>query len=238
MRKGMAMVISALLALGTSAALYAQDRENERLESCAVVLKEILNVPDNLPQELLDKAECVIVVPGTKKLAIGIGGSYGRGAIVCRSGENFTGAWGAPAMFRLIGGNIGFQLGGQEADFVMLVMNNRGANSILRSKVRLGADASAAAGPKGRAATAATNEVMRAEVLTYSRARGLFAGISLEGANLQQDKNANEKVYGRKVTAREIVRQGKVGVPGAGRALVDLLNKKSPRNLSQPSSLQ
>lgn len=238
MRKVMAVLMAGVMALGTSAALYAQERENERLEACGVVLKEILNVPDSIPQELLDRAECVIVVPGTKKLAIGFGGSYGRGATVCRSGENFTGAWGAPAMFRLIGGNIGLQLGGQEADFVMLVMNNRGANSILKSKVRLGADASAAAGPKGRAATAATNEVMRAEVLTYSRARGLFAGISLEGANLQQDNNANQKVYGRKITAREIVRQGKVGVPGTARALVDLLNKKSPKNLSEPSSLQ
>jgi lipid-binding SYLF domain-containing protein len=237
MRKVMATVMTAMLAV-LVLPLAAQDRENERLEECGTVMREILNVPDNIPQDLLDKAECVLVIPGTKKLAIGIGGSYGRGAIVCRGGENFTGPWGAPAMFRLIGGNIGFQLGGQETDFVMLVMNNRGATSILRSKVRLGADASAAAGPKGRAATAATNEVMRAEVLTYSRARGLFAGISLEGANLQEDGNANKQVYGRKLKAWEIVRQGKVGVPGAASALVSLLNSKSPKNLSEPKSLQ
>jgi lipid-binding SYLF domain-containing protein len=234
MRKAMAMVMTAMLVLP----LGAQDRENERLEECGTVMREILNVPDDIPQDLLDKAECVIVIPSTKKVALGIGGSYGRGAAVCRSGENFTGAWGAPAMFRLIGGGIGFQLGGQETDFVMLVMNNRGASSILRSKVRLGADASAAAGPKGRTATAATNEVMRAEVLTYSRARGLFAGISLEGANLQQDGNANKEVYGRKISAREIIRQGKVGVPESAKALVNLLNTKSPKNLSDPKSLQ
>ena len=238
MRKAMAMVMAGAMAAGGAMALAAQNRETDRLEECGIVMKEILNVPDNIPQDLLDKAECVIVIPGTKKLAIGIGGSYGRGAIVCRSGENFTGPWGTPAMFRLIGGNIGLQLGGQETDYVLLVMNNRGANSILKSKVRLGATASAAAGPKGRTAEAATNEVMRAEVLTYSRARGLFAGISLEGANLQQDNNANKQVYGRKISAREIVRQGKVGVPGAARALVDLLNKNSPKNLSDPKSLQ
>lgn len=237
MKKIMATLMTAMLAV-LVLPLAAQDRENERLEECGTVMKEILNVPDDIPQDLLDKAECVIVIPGTKKLAIGIGGSYGRGAAVCRSGENFTGPWGAPAMFRLIGGNIGFQLGGQETDFVMLVMNNRGANSILRSKVRLGADASAAAGPKGRSAAAATNEVMRAEVLTYSRARGLFAGISLEGANLQQDGNANKEVYGRKISAREIIRQGKVSVPESARALVNLLNSKSPKNLSDPKSLE
>jgi len=237
MRKAMATLMTAMLAV-QALPLAAQDRENDRLEECGTVMREILNVPDNIPQDLLDKAECVLVIPGTKKLAIGIGGSYGRGAMVCRGGENYTGPWGAPAMFRLIGGNIGFQLGGQETDFVMLVMNNRGATSILRSKVRLGADASAAAGPKGRSATAATNEVMRAEVLTYSRARGLFAGISLEGANLQQDNNANKEVYGRKINAREICREGKAGVPGAASALVSLLNSKSPKNLSEPKSLQ
>jgi lipid-binding SYLF domain-containing protein len=231
------MVMTAMLAV-LAPPLTAQDRENERLEVCGIVMREVLNVPDNIPRDLLDKAECVLVIPGTKKLAIGIGGSYGRGAIVCRSGENFSGPWGAPAMYQLIGGNIGFQLGGQEADFVMLVMNNRGASSILRSKLRLGADASAAAGPKGRSAAAATNEVMRAEILTYSRARGLFAGISLEGANLQQDKNANKDVYGRKIGAQDIVRLGKVSVPEAAKALVDLLNKQSPKNQSDPKSLK
>lgn len=238
MRRIMAVVMAGVMAMSGAMPLAAQDRENERLAECGEVLKEILNVPDNIPQDLLDKAECMLVVPGTKKVAIGIGGNYGRGAIVCRSGENFTGPWGAPAMFRLIGGNIGLQIGLQETDYVLLVMNNRGANSILGSKVRLGATASAAAGPKGRTAEAATNEVMRAEVLTYSRARGLFAGISLEGSNLQQDNNANKEVYGRKISAREIVRQSKVGVPDSAKALVNLLNEKSPKNLSEPSSLK
>jgi lipid-binding SYLF domain-containing protein len=230
--------MAAIMAMGGAAPLAGQDRETDRLADCGEVLKEILNVPDNIPQDLLDKAECIIVVPSTKKGAFIVGATYGRGAIVCRSAENFTGPWGAPAMFRLIGGSLGFQIGGQETDFVLLVMNNRGANSILGSKVRLGADASAAAGPKGRTATAATNEAMRAEVLTYSRARGLFAGISLEGANLQADGNANKEIYGRKITAREICRQGKVGVPESAKLLVNLLNEKSPKNLSEPSSLQ
>ncbi|HEV8383819.1 MAG TPA: lipid-binding SYLF domain-containing protein [Candidatus Acidoferrales bacterium] len=238
MRRGLAIVMAAIMAMGGAAPLAGQDRETDRLADCGEVLKEILNVPDNIPQDLLDKAECIIVVPSTKKGAFIVGATYGRGAIVCRSAENFTGPWGAPAMFRLIGGSLGFQIGGQETDFVLLVMNNRGANSILGSKVRLGADASAAAGPKGRTATAATNEAMRAEVLTYSRARGLFAGISLEGANLQADGNANKEIYGRKITAREICRQGKVGVPESAKLLVNLLNEKSPKNLSEPSSLQ
>jgi lipid-binding SYLF domain-containing protein len=220
--------------LGIPAA--AQDRETLRLEEAATVLKEIMNVPDNIPQELIDKAECVIVVPGTKKGAFIFGGSYGRGAIICRSGENFNSAWGAPAMFRLYQGSFGLQIGGQETDFVMLIMNRRGANSIIGSKVRLGAEASVAGGPKGRTAAAATNEAMRAEVLTYSRARGVFAGLSLEGANLQQDNSANEAVYGRKLTARQIVRGGAVQPTAEGRQLSDFLNSKSPRNLSDPKA--
>ena len=218
--------------------IFAQDREKDRLEECGQVMKEILGVPDDIPQELLDKAECVIVVPAVKKLALGIGGSYGRGAVTCRTGEHFTGPWSAPAMYRLIGGGVGFQIGGEETDYVLLVMNPRGANSILRSKVRLGVDASVAGGPKGRTASASTNEVMRAEVLTYSRARGLFAGISLEGANLQDDGNANKNVYGRKLSAREIVRDGKAAVPESAKLLLELLNRKSPKNLSDPESLK
>jgi lipid-binding SYLF domain-containing protein len=218
--------------------LAAQDRETDRLEECGQVMKEILGVPDNIPQDLLDKAECVVVVPGTKKLAFGFSGSYGRGAITCRSGEHFTGPWSAPAMYRLIGGGLGFQIGGEETDYILLVMNPRGANSILRSKVRLGVNASVAGGPKGRTAEAATNEVMRAEVLTYSRARGLFAGLSLEGANLQEDDNANKNVYGRKLSAREIVRDGKAAAPPSAKLLLELLNTKSPKNLSDPESLK
>ncbi len=174
------------------------------------------------------------MIPSVKKFAIGIGGSYGRGAITCRTGEHWTGPWSAPAMFALEGANIGFQLGGQATDFVLLVMNPKGANSILGSKVKLGADASAAGGPKGRAAAAQTDIVMKAEILTYSRSHGLFAGVSLEGSTLRQDNGANKKLYGRDLSARNIVREG---APAAGQLLVSVLNQHSPRNLSEPKSL-
>src|SRR6201993_3658154 len=213
-------------------------KEVDRVKDSGVVLKEILNIPDDIPSDLLDDAECVIVLPSVKKLAIGIGGSFGRGVMVCRSGQHFTGPWGPPAMYALEGGNIGFQLGGQATDFVLLVMNPRGAESLMGSKVKLGADASAAAGPKGRSAESATDVVMRAEILSYSRSRGLFAGISLEGSTLRPDNRADEKLYGRKLTVKEILRQGKVGVPASGRELVALLNKHSPKNLSDPKSLE
>lgn len=215
-----------------------ESKEQKRLQSCGEVLKEILNIPDNIPKDLLNRAECVIVIPSVYKFAIGIGGDFGRGAITCRTGEHFTGPWSAPALFALEGGNIGFQLGGQATDFVLLVMNPRGANSILGSKVKLGADASAAAGPKGRDLAADTDVVMKAEVLTYSRSRGLFAGISLEGSTLRSDGRANKKLYGRSLTAREIVREHKVGTPAAGRELIALLQKASPRNVSDPKSLR
>jgi SH3 domain-containing YSC84-like protein 1 len=213
-------------------------KEADRVKESGEVLKEIIDIPDNIPQDLLDKAECVVVLPSVKKLAIGIGGSYGRGVMVCRSGQHFTGPWGAPAMYALEGGNIGFQLGGQATDFVLLVMNPRGAESLMGSKVKLGADASAAAGPKGRSAEGATDVVMRAEILSYSRSRGLFAGVSLEGSTLRPDNRADEKLYGRKLNVKEILRQGKAGVPESGHELVALLNKHSPKNLSDPKSLQ
>jgi lipid-binding SYLF domain-containing protein len=212
--------------------LLGADKEEERLEETATVVKEILDIPDGIPQELLDKAECVIVLPSVKKLAIGIGGSYGRGALVCRSGEDFEGAWGPPALYRLEGGNIGLQLGGQATDFFFLVMNRKGVDSLLRSKVKLGADASAAAGPKGRAAGASTDAAMRAEILTYSRSRGLFAGLSLEGSTLRPDGGGNENLYGRELSVADIVRKGKVGVPAAARELVSVLDRASPQNLS------
>jgi lipid-binding SYLF domain-containing protein len=216
----------------------AQEKEQERMKSAGEVLQEILDIPDNIPSPLLDKAECVVVIPSVKKFAIGIGGSYGRGAMTCRSGQTFTGPWGPPAMYALEGGNIGFQLGGQETDFVLLVINPKGVESLLKSKVKLGGDASAAVGPKGRDAEAATDIAMRAEILTYSRARGLFAGVSLEGSTLRQDNGANEKIYHRKITAKEIVREHRVGVPGSGQLMVSILNKKSPRNKSEPKSLR
>lgn len=234
-------LIACLLAFGMVALpLSAKDdkKETDRLENCGTVLKEILDIPDDIPQDLLDKAECVIIFPSVLKAAFIVGGSYGRGAMTCRTGEHFTGPWGAPTMMALEGGSVGFQLGGQATDFVLLVMNPRGAKAILSSKVKLGADASAAAGPKGRDAEAATDVTMRAEVLTYSRARGLFAGISLEGSSLRPDNGANEKLYGGKVTAEQIVRKGAVAVPPSGQEMIGLLNKKSPKNLSDPNSLK
>src|SRR5260221_14173555 len=240
MNKVSAVILTMLLACPAFAAekSHEQSREQKALETCGQVFKEIMNIPDGIPKDLLNKAECVIVIPSVLKFAIGIGGDFGRGAITCRTGEHFTGRWSAPALFALEGANIGFQLGDQATDFVLLVMNPKGANSIMGSKVKLGADASAAAGPKGRTAAADTDIVMRAEVLTYSRSRGLFAGISLEGSTLRSDGSANKKLYGRNLTAKEIVREGKVGVPASGRELVSLLDKKSPKNESHPVSLK
>jgi lipid-binding SYLF domain-containing protein len=200
--------------------------EQKRLGKCNEVLEEILNIPDSISQELLDKAKCVVVIPSVKKFAFGFGGSYGKGAMLCRSGADFTGSWGAPAMYRLEGASIGFQLGGSATDFLLLVMNEKGANSLLSSKVKLGADAMAAAGPNGRSGEVATDAYMRAEILTYSRSRGLFAGVSLKGSTLRQDNGANEDLYGQKISAREIVLEGKVSMPSAGRSLVELLQKK------------
>ncbi len=213
-------------------------REQERVKDAGEVLKEILNIPDDIPQELLDKAECIVVLPSVKKGALGIGGSYGRGVMVCRSGEHYKGKWGAPALYALEGVSIGFQLGGQATDFVLLVMNPKGATSLLSSKVKLGADASAAAGPKGRTAEGATDIVMTAEILSYSRNKGLFAGVSLEGSTLRSDGSANEKLYGRKLSAKYIIRSGKVGIPASAHELVSLLDKKSPVNKSDPKSLE
>ena len=221
-------------------AVFAKKLNNEqkRLEECGLVMQEVLNVPDNIPQELLEKAECVIVIPSVKKLAFGVGASYGRGAMVCRRGETFRGPWGAPAMYALEGGSVGFQIGGEATDLILLVMNDRGMESILSSKVKLGADASVAAGPKGRDASADTDAWMRAEILSYSRSRGLFAGVSLEGSTLRPDDDASADVYGRPIKAKDIVRSDKMGVPATGRHLVNVLQKNAPRNESERASNQ
>jgi lipid-binding SYLF domain-containing protein len=210
----------------------AADKFEERLRNSGTVMREVLDMPDSIPLDLLHKAECVLVMPSVKKFALGIGGSYGAGAMVCRSGKEFGGPWGPPSMYRLDAGNIGFQIGGQATDFILLVMNPKGANALLKSKVKLGADASAAAGPKGRATGAATDATMHAEILTYSRSRGLFAGVSLEGASLRPDNDANEEIYGFEVSARDIVLGSKVGAPAAANKLIHLLQKASPKNLS------
>ncbi len=230
------LVALALIALPLSAA--KDIKETERLENCGTVLKEIMDIPDNIPEDLIDKAECIIVYPSVIKAAFIFGGSYGRGAMTCRTGEHFTGPWSAPTMMALEGGSFGLQLGGQATDFVLLVMNPRGARAILKNKVKLGADASAAAGPKGRTANASTDVTLRAEVLSYSRNRGLFAGLSLEGSTVRPDEGANEKVYGKKLEAESIVFKGAVAVPPPAQKLVAFLNQKSPKNLSDPTSLK
>src|SRR6202008_4209327 len=191
--------------LFAAGSLFAANKEQKRLENSGTVMQEVMGVPDNIPQELLEKAECVIVFPSVLKGAFVLGGRYGRGAMICRTGEHFRGPWGSPAMYALEGASVGFQLGGEATDLVLLVMNERGASAILESKVKLGGDASVAAGPKGRTASADTDATMRAEILSYSRARGLFAGISLEGSTIRPDNSDNRRVYGRKIPAREIV---------------------------------
>jgi lipid-binding SYLF domain-containing protein len=232
------MVCLALLLFSATSFAADNEREADRVKDSGVVLKEILNIPDNIPQDLLDRAECVVILPSVKKGALGVGGSYGRGLMICRGGEHYKGPWGAPALYALEGVSIGFQLGGQATDFVLLVMNPKGAESLLYSKVKLGADASAAAGPKGRTAEGATDIVMNAEILSYSRNKGLFAGVSLEGSTLRSDGSANERLYGKKLTAKEIIRGGKVSIPPSARELVELLDKQSPENKSDPKSLE
>ena len=216
--------------------LSAGTKEENRLTQSGVVMQEILDVPDNIPQELLQKTECVIVLPSVKKAAFIFGGSYGRGAMVCRTGKDFNGPWGAPAMYALEGGSFGAQIGGQATDLVLLVMNRKGADSILDSKVKLGAGVSVAAGPKGRDAQAATDAYMGAEILAYSRSRGLFAGISLQGSTLRPDNDASGRIYGRKITAREIVLRNQVATTAAGRHLVGVLQKGAQRNQSDQAS--
>ncbi len=206
----------------------SEKEERERIANAGRVVKEILDVPDNIPQEVLDKARCVVVLPSVVKAAFVVGGSYGRGVMVCRRGHDYAGPWGAPAMMALEGGSVGFQIGGEATDFVILVMNDRGMSSMLHSKVKLGGDASIAAGPKGRTASAESDVTLRAEMLSYSRSRGAFAGVSLEGSTLRPDGGANEKLYGKGVTAAEIVEEGKREGPEEGRVLVSRLQQASP----------
>jgi lipid-binding SYLF domain-containing protein len=229
MKKWIGVGLLAALALPA----YGQKKEEERVENAGKVMQEILNAPDSIPQSVLDKADCVVVLPSVVKFAIGIGGSYGRGVMTCRGGKDFQGKWGTPTMMALEGGSAGLQLGGQATDFVLLLMNSRSANAILTSKVKLGGDASAAAGPVGRTASADTDVTMRAEVLSYSRARGLFAGISLEGSTLRPDNDANTNLYGKKLEAKDIVFKGDVPAPPSAKTLIATLDKASPVNKSK-----
>jgi SH3 domain-containing YSC84-like protein 1 len=234
MQKFMTYLSCILLAIAPLFAEVAsasdQTKDDDRLRNCGMVLKEILDVPDNIPQDLLDKADCVVVFPSVLKAAFIVGGSYGRGAMSCRKGENFRGPWGAPTMMALEGGSLGFQIGGQATDFVLLVMNESGARGILASKVKLGGDASVAAGPVGRDSSAETDATLRSEILSYSRARGLFAGVSLEGSTIRPDNGDNERVYGKKIPAREIVLSGTVPVPPAAQQLIATLDAKTPKH--------
>jgi len=229
----MKTVMIVVLCLASPMALLAGGKENDRLRAARDVLKEILAMPDKgIPKDLLDKCECVVIFPSVKKAGFVLGASYGRGVIVCRKGENFRGPWSAPAMYALEEGSIGPQIGGQATDFVLLVMNQEGANSVLSSKVKLGAEASVAAGPVGRTAAAATDMAMKAEILSYSRSRGIFGGVSLEGATLRSDDGANRSLYGKQWTAKEIVREGRVDVPLAAQPLLELLHQTSPKHAS------
>ncbi len=227
-----AWALVVLLAVPTQAAAEEKDQE-KRLDNAADVVRDILTLPEGIPGDILDKAECICVFPSVKKLALGVGASYGKGAMLCRSKPDFTGPWGAPAMMRLEGGSFGFQIGGSATDFVLLVMNPKGAKSVLSSKVKLGADAGVAAGPLGRTASAETDLVMNAEILSYSRSKGLFAGISLAGSTLRQDKDDNEDLYGRAIDAKDIVLDNAVGVPDGALRLVQLLQQASAENASR-----
>jgi lipid-binding SYLF domain-containing protein len=231
-KKAWMCAMVALLVLATASRGDNKEKDEDRLQNCGTVLKEILNVPDDIPQDLLDKADCVVVFPSVLKAAFIVGGSYGRGAMSCRKGENYNGPWGPPSMMALEGGSFGLQIGGQATDFVLLVMNDRGANGILASKVKLGGDASVAAGPVGRDASAETDASLRAEILSYSRARGVFAGISLEGSTVRPDGDANERIYGRTVPAKDIVLHDEVSVPSAARLMTQTLDARTPHHKS------
>jgi len=221
-------LVSALLVLSVSSVSADNKKEVERLENAGKVSNEILNVPENVPQDLLDKAYCVVVLPSVVKAAFVVGASYGRGVMTCRGAATFKGPWGTPTMIALEGGSFGFQIGGEATDFVLLLMNDRSAEGVLTSKVKLGADASAAAGPVGRDTSAATDATMRAEILSYSRARGAFAGVSLEGSTLRPDNGANKNLYGKEMPAKDIVLGGKVPAPPSAKLLLSTLDKKSP----------
>src|SRR5277367_1419689 len=236
MMRRMMVYLLALAMVGLPLFAAQDKKEADRLDNCGTVLKEILDIPDDIPQDLLDKAECVIIYPSVLKAAFVVGGSYGRGAMTCRTGENFNGPWSAPSMMALEAGSFGFQIGGQATDFVLLVMNDRGAHSILSSKVKLGADAAVAAGPKGRNAQAATDVTLRAEILSYSRSRGLFAGVSLEGSTVRADNDENERLYGKKVSAEDIIFKGAVNIPTSGQRLVYTLNKHARKHLPSKES--
>jgi lipid-binding SYLF domain-containing protein len=225
------IVLTLVCVLPVAAETKKEEKVEDRIEQSATVLKEILGMPDGIPKDLLNKAYCVVIYPSVKKAAFVVGGSYGRGLITCRRGRDFSGSWSAPSMFALEAGSFGFQIGAEATDFVLLIMNESGANSVMSSKVKLGGDASVAAGPVGRDTSAETDIVMKAEILSYSRAQGLFAGVSLEGSTLRSDDGANKALYGKELSAREIVRQGKVPPPASAQRLLAVLRRASPKHV-------
>ena len=226
----LASITMAVLVLAFITPADKEAKEEDRIKDAGRVITEILNVPDDIPQDLLDKADCVVVFPSVLKAAFIVGASYGRGVMTCRTGSNFNGPWGAPSMMALEGGSFGLQIGGEATDFVLLVMNDRGANGILSSKVTLGGDTSVAAGPVGRSASAETDASLRAEILSYSRARGAFAGVSLEGSTIRPDNDANERIYGQKLPARDIVLRHETSPPSAAAQLLSTLNARTPQH--------
>lgn len=218
----------AIVILAACATAFAASDNASQLRKATNILNEIMQTPDqSIPSELLEKAVCVGIVPSEVKLALGFGGTYGRGVLVCRHHGN--GAWGAPSMFTLGGGSVGFQIGGKATDVVFIVMNPEGARKLVQDSVRLGADAAVAAGPVGRSAEGATDVQLHAEILSYSRSRGLFAGVSLQGAVLKQDEDDNQRLYGKAVTAKEILIEGTVRAPAAAHSLDAALTKYSPK---------
>ncbi|WP_158748156.1 lipid-binding SYLF domain-containing protein [Acidobacterium sp. S8] len=226
-------ILAVAMSMSLALPLFGQTTEQQRIKDSAQVLKEILATPDKgIPKDLLDKSECVVVFPSVKKGAFVVGGSYGRGVITCRSGEDFKGQWSAPAMYALEGASFGFQIGGQATDFVLLIMNEGGAKSVMSSKVKLGGDASIAAGPVGRNTSAETDIVMKAQILSWSRARGVFAGVSLAGSTMRSDGDANKNLYGESLSATDIVRDGKVKAPSAADGLLKILDTTTPRQAS------
>jgi SH3 domain-containing YSC84-like protein 1 len=226
------MLLGLSLALALVFPALAQDKEQDRVEKAGKVTKEILDAPDSIPQSVLDKADCVVILPSVFKMSFGLGSSYGRGVMTCRGGKTFHGSWGPPTMMALEGVSAGLQFGAQATDFVLLLMSQRSASSILSSKVKLGGDATTAAGPVGRTASAATDVTMQAEILSYSRSRGLFAGISLSGSTLRADSGANKNLYGKEVSAPAIVFKREVPVPDSAKELLETLQKASPVNKS------
>jgi len=231
MKNGILLAVLMLVCVLPVVAADKEEKVDDRILEAANVMKEILNMPDGIPKDLLNKANCLVIYPSVKKAAFIVGGSYGRGLITCRKGVDFSHSWSAPAMFALEGGSFGFQIGAEATDFVLLVMNESGARSVMSSKVKLGGDASIAAGPVGRAASAETDVVMNAEILSYSRSKGVFAGVSLEGSTVRSDDGANKTLYGRDISAKEIVRGGKVPPPASARRLLAILNTASPHHV-------